>query len=29
MSKPVFVYTTYIETTAEKLWHALKESSRA
>ena len=23
MSKPVFVYTTYIETSAEKLWHAL------
>ena len=23
MSKPEFVYTTYIETTAEKLWHAL------
>jgi uncharacterized protein YndB with AHSA1/START domain len=25
MSKPVFVYTTYIETTAEKLWHALTD----
>jgi len=23
MSKPEFVYTTYIETTAERLWHAL------
>jgi uncharacterized protein YndB with AHSA1/START domain len=23
MSKPEFVYTTYIETTTEKLWHAL------
>jgi uncharacterized protein YndB with AHSA1/START domain len=23
MSKPEFVYVTYIETTAEKLWHAL------
>jgi uncharacterized protein YndB with AHSA1/START domain len=23
MSKPEFVYTTYIETTPEKLWHAL------
>ena len=23
MSKPEFVYTTYIETSAEKLWHAL------
>ena len=23
MSKPQFVYTTYIETSAEKLWHAL------
>ena len=26
MSKPEFVYTTYIETTAEKLWQALTES---
>src|SRR5262245_4719259 len=26
MSKPVFVYTTYIETTAEKLWQALTSS---
>jgi uncharacterized protein YndB with AHSA1/START domain len=26
MSKPEFVYTTYIETTAEKLWHALTDS---
>jgi uncharacterized protein YndB with AHSA1/START domain len=25
MSKPVFVYVTYIETTAEKLWHALTD----
>ena len=25
MSKPEFVYTTYIETTPEKLWHALTE----
>ena len=25
MSKPVFVYTTYIETTAETLWHALTD----
>jgi uncharacterized protein YndB with AHSA1/START domain len=25
MNKPVFVYTTYIETTAEKLWHALTD----
>jgi len=25
MSKPVFVYTTYIETSAEKLWHALTD----
>ena len=25
MSKPVFVYTTYIETTADKLWHALTD----
>jgi uncharacterized protein YndB with AHSA1/START domain len=25
MSKPEFVYTTYIETTAEKLWHALTD----
>ena len=25
MSKPVFVYTTYIETTAEQLWHALTD----
>ena len=25
MSKPQFVYTTYIETTAEKLWHALTD----
>jgi uncharacterized protein YndB with AHSA1/START domain len=26
MSKPEFVYTTYIETTPEKLWHALTDS---
>ena len=26
MSKPEFVYVTYIETTAEKLWHALTDS---
>ena len=26
MSKPEFVYTTYIETTAEKLWEALTSS---
>jgi len=26
MSKPEFVYTTYIETSAEKLWHALTDS---
>jgi uncharacterized protein YndB with AHSA1/START domain len=25
MSKPAFVYTTYIETTAERLWHALTD----
>jgi uncharacterized protein YndB with AHSA1/START domain len=25
MSKPEFVYTTYIEATAEKLWHALTD----
>ncbi|MBV9559903.1 MAG: SRPBCC family protein [Bradyrhizobium sp.] len=25
MSKPEFVYTTYIETTTEKLWHALTD----
>jgi uncharacterized protein YndB with AHSA1/START domain len=25
MSKPDFVYTTYIETTPEKLWHALTD----
>jgi uncharacterized protein YndB with AHSA1/START domain len=25
MRKPQFVYTTYIETTAEKLWHALTD----
>src|SRR6202171_818982 len=25
MSKPESVYTTYIETTAEKLWHALTD----
>jgi uncharacterized protein YndB with AHSA1/START domain len=25
MSKPEFVYTTYIETTAEQLWHALTD----
>src|ERR1700731_2983710 len=25
-SKPEFVYTTYIETSAEKLWHALTDS---
>ncbi len=27
MSKPEFVYTTYIETTAEKLWHALTDGN--
>ena len=26
MSKPDYVYVTYIETTAEKLWHALTSS---
>ncbi|WGS21985.1 MULTISPECIES: SRPBCC family protein [unclassified Bradyrhizobium] len=26
MSKPEFVYVTYIETTADKLWHALTDS---
>jgi uncharacterized protein YndB with AHSA1/START domain len=26
MGKPEFVYTTYIETTAEALWHALTDS---
>ena len=26
MSKPEFVYVTYIETTPEKLWHALTDS---
>ena len=25
MSKPTFVYTTYIETSAQKLWHALTD----
>jgi uncharacterized protein YndB with AHSA1/START domain len=25
MSKPEFVYTTYIETTPERLWHALTD----
>src|SRR5664279_4368223 len=25
MSKPEFVYTTYIETSSEKLWHALTD----
>ena len=25
MSRPEFVYTTYIETSAEKLWHALTD----
>jgi uncharacterized protein YndB with AHSA1/START domain len=25
MNKPEFVYTTYIETTPEKLWHALTD----
>ena len=25
MSKPEFVYTSYIETTVEKLWHALTD----
>jgi uncharacterized protein YndB with AHSA1/START domain len=25
MSKPEFVYVTYIETTSEKLWHALTD----
>ena len=27
MSKPEFVYTTYIETTPEKLWHALTSTA--
>jgi uncharacterized protein YndB with AHSA1/START domain len=27
MSKPEFVYTTYIETTAEKLWQALTDGA--
>lgn len=27
MSKPDYVYVTYIETTAEKLWHALTSSA--
>ena len=27
MSKPEFVYTTYIETTPEKLWHALTDAA--
>jgi len=26
MSKPEFVYVTYIETTPEKLWNALTDS---
>lgn len=26
MSKPEFVYTTYIKTTPEKLWHALTDA---
>jgi len=26
MSKPEFVYTTYIETTPEKLWESLTSS---
>jgi uncharacterized protein YndB with AHSA1/START domain len=25
MSKPEFVYTTYIETSVDKLWHALTD----
>src|ERR1700747_785134 len=25
MSKPEFIYVTYIETTPEKLWHALTD----
>ena len=27
MSKPEFVYVTYIETTPEKLWEALTEAN--
>jgi uncharacterized protein YndB with AHSA1/START domain len=27
MSKPEFVYVTYIETTPEKLWHALTDAN--
>lgn len=27
MSKPEFVYVTYIETTPEKLWHALTDAA--
>ncbi|RTL75698.1 MAG: ATPase [Bradyrhizobiaceae bacterium] len=27
MSKPEFVYTTYIKTTPEKLWHALTDKA--
>ena len=27
MSKPEFVYVTYIETTPEKLWHALTDGN--
>jgi uncharacterized protein YndB with AHSA1/START domain len=27
MSKPVFVYTTYIEASAEKLWQALTDAA--
>ena len=29
MSKPEFVYVTYIETTPEKLWEALTDSEFA
>jgi uncharacterized protein YndB with AHSA1/START domain len=25
MSKPEFIYVTYIETTPEELWHALTD----
>ena len=27
MSKPEFVYTTYIETSADKLWQALTDGT--
>ena len=29
MSRPEFVYVTYIETTPEKLWHACQKAAQA